>query len=212
MTSTTSTTSTTSAARVPAVRVTGVYGALVRAFSRRMLGDVPESLGVMWHHKTLLKDFMSIGRRSERWGHLDKNLGTFAVMAAAATVGCGACLDLNYFLAHHRGLDEEKAREVPRWRESAVFSPVERHVLEYAEAMTTTPPSVTDEMSAVLLDELGPAGLLELSARVGVMNMNARTNVALGIRSQEFAASCGLAPLARPTTGAQDGAGDRLVA
>jgi len=32
------------------------------------------------------------------------------------------------------------------------------------------------------------------------MNLNARSNVALGIRSQEFAASCGLPPLSTPST------------
>ena len=41
-----------------------------------------------------------------------------------------------------------------------------------------------------------PAGLVELSARVGLMNATARSNVALGIRSEQFAASCGLPPLA----------------
>ena len=30
------------------------------------------------------------------------------------------------------------------------------------------------------------------------MNMTARSNIALGIRSQEFAAACGLPPLATP--------------
>ena len=38
--------------------------------------------------------------------------------------------------------------------------------------------------------------MLELTFRVGAMNMTARANVALGIRSQEFSASCGLPPLA----------------
>ena len=37
------------------------------------------------------------------------------------------------------------------------------------------------------------------SARIGTMNMTARGNVALGIRSQEFSASCGLPPLATPS-------------
>jgi alkylhydroperoxidase family enzyme len=69
----------------------------------------------------------------------------------------------------------------------------------YAEAMCQTPLTVTDEMSAELLDALGPAALLELTARVGTMNMTARGNVALGIRSQEFSASCGLPPLATPS-------------
>ena len=33
----------------------------------------------------------------------------------------------------------DKAREIPRWRESDVFTPLEREVLEYAEAMSQTP-------------------------------------------------------------------------
>jgi len=44
--------------------------------------------------------------------------------------------NLCYFHAHTEGLlDVTKAREVPRWRESDVFTPLERHVMEYAEAM-----------------------------------------------------------------------------
>jgi len=71
--------------------------------------------------------------------------------------------------------------------------------MEYAEAMSQTPPAVTDEMSAALLADLGAPALLELTARIGAMNLNARSNVVLGIRSQEFAASCGLPPLAVPS-------------
>jgi alkylhydroperoxidase family enzyme len=63
-------------------------------------------------------------------------------------VGCSACLDLGYLQAHNEKLDLEKAREVPRWRESKVFTALERDVLEYAEAVTQTPPAVTDELSA----------------------------------------------------------------
>ena len=37
---------------------------------------------------------------------------------------------------------------MPRWRDSTVFTPLERDVMEYAEAMTQTPPTVTDELSA----------------------------------------------------------------
>ena len=150
----------------------------------------------MWHYPAVLKDMMKFGRRTESWNRLDPNLASFATMAAAGAIGCSFCLDLHYFMSHNRGLDEAKAREVPRWRESTVFTPLERRVMEYAEAMCQTPLTVTDEMSAALLDELGAPALLELTARIGVMNMTARGNVALGIRSQEFSASCGLPPLA----------------
>jgi hypothetical protein len=60
-------------------------------------------------------------------------------------------------------------------------------------------------MAAALREDLGPAGLLELTARVGAMNMSARSNVALGIRSAEFAATCGLPPLASPSVAVPSG-------
>jgi AhpD family alkylhydroperoxidase len=188
-----------SSTRVPATEITGLYGALVKTISRKMVGQVPEAAGVMWHYPAVFKHLMGFGRKVDSWNRLDPNLASFAGMAAAATIGCSFCLDLHYFLTHNRGLDETKAREVPRWRQSTVFTPLERRVLEYAEAMSQTPLAVTDEMSAALLEDLGPAALLELTARIGTMNLNARSNVALGIRSQEFSASCGLPPLATRT-------------
>ena len=182
--------------RVPPTEITGVYGALLKAFSRRMFGQVPDGAAVMWHYPAVLKDTMRFGRKVDSWNRLDPTLATYAAMSAAATIGCSFCLDLHYFMTHNRGLDEAKAREVPRWRESAVFTPLERRVMEYAEAMCQTPLTVTDGMSAALLEELGAPALLELTTRIGVMNMTARGNVALGIRSAEFSASCGLPPLA----------------
>jgi AhpD family alkylhydroperoxidase len=167
-----------------------------------MLGHVPDSVGVLWHHQAVLKDSMRIGGKVEGWHELDRDLATYAAMAAAATIGCSFCLDLNYFMAHHHGLDEAKVREVPRWRASTVFTPLERKVMEYAESASQTPPAVTDELSDALLAELGPAALVELAARVAFMNMSARMNLALGIHSEEFAAACGLPPLTVRPAGA----------
>ncbi len=45
----------------------------------------------------------------------------------------------------------------------------------------------------------GRPALVELAARVAFMNMSARMNIALGIRSEEFAAACGMPPLAVPS-------------
>jgi AhpD family alkylhydroperoxidase len=184
--------------RIPKAEITGVYGWLLKTMARKMLGSVPESLGVMWHYPALLKDMMGLGRKVEKWNRLDQNLASFAHMAAASLIGCSACLDLHYFMAHNKGLDEAKASEVPRWRESDAFTPLERKVMEYAEAMCQTPLTVTEEMSAALLKELGAAALLELTARIGFMNSAARSNIALGIHSQEFSKACGLKPLATP--------------
>lgn len=187
-------------ARIPAAEVTGAYGAVVKAAARKMLGHVPNSLGILWHHQRLMRDSMGIGRKVERWDELPRDLANYAVMAAAATVGCSFCLDLNYFMAHEKGLDEAKVREVPRWRTSDAFSPLERRVMEYGEAASQTPPAVTDELSDALLAELGPAAMVELAGRVAFMNMSARMNIALGIRSEQFAEACGLPPLAPRST------------
>jgi alkylhydroperoxidase family enzyme len=185
--------------RIPAAEITGFKGALIKRFAKKTLGQVPTSLGVYWHNQKVLMSLASSGGKVQKWDACDEQLKSFAHMAVAAQVGCSWCLDYNYFEAHNKDLDMEKAREVPRWRESAMFSPLEREVLAYAEAMTTTEPTVTDDMVASLRAQLGDAALVELTAVIAYANFTTRPNVALGIESDGFAAACGLKPLARPT-------------
>lgn len=182
--------------RIPPKEITGPYGALVKRFSTKMFGSVPESLGVMWHHQPLLRATMSLGQKIQKVHECDEGLKSFAHMAVASMLGCSWCLDYNYFMAYNEGLDVDKAREIPRWRESDVFTPLERSVMEYAEAMSQTPPEPSEELVARLLRDLGPAGLVELTTVIGFANLTTRCNIALGIESEGFAASCGLAPMA----------------
>jgi alkylhydroperoxidase family enzyme len=182
--------------RIPKAEITGVYGAVVKRMSRKILGDVPEPVEVTWHNRKVLNTSLGLGRKAQKWDACDANLKAFAHMAAVGCVGCSFCLDLGYFMAHNEGLDETRAREVPRWRQSDVFTPLERDVMEYAEAMSQTPPTVTDELSARLLEQLGAAALVELTAYIAMANMFARSNIALGVTSQGFSAACDLKPLA----------------
>ena len=182
----------TSTTRVPPAQVTGVYGAVLKAVSRKMLGSVPDALGVMWHNKPVMRFSFGLGQKSARWHACDEDLKSYAHMAVASLIGCSFCLDLGYFQAHNKGLDEVKAREVPRWRESDVFTPLERQVLEYAEAMTTTPPAVTDELAEQLRETLGNAAFVELTTMVALENERSRMNSALGLTSQGFKDRCEL--------------------
>jgi alkylhydroperoxidase family enzyme len=190
----------TTTARIPKAEITGVYGALTKRFSKKQFGKVPDPLAVMWHNRRVLKTYLALGGKAEKWNACDPNLKTFAHMAVASRVGCTWCLDLGYFHAHNDKLDLNKAREVPRWRESDLFTPLERDVLEYAEAMTQTPPTVTDELSARLLKALGAPAMVELTGYVALANLWTRSNTAFGIESQGFAAACGLRPLAVAST------------
>lgn len=181
--------------RVPKAELTGLYGAVVKRFSTRLLGQVAEPAEVMWHNRQVLKGVMAMGQQTRKWHACDANLKSFAHMAVASLIGCSWCLDFGYFQAIDEDLDVRKASQVPRWRESDVFTPLERDVMAYAEAMSQTPPTVTDELLARLLETLGAPAMIELTAWIAYANQVTRSNTALGIESQGFSATCEI-PLA----------------
>ena len=84
------------------------------------------------------------------------------------------------------GADEEKIRQVPTWRESSLFSDVERGALEYAERMTITGEKVTEELWARLSSHFSESQMVELTAAVALENFRSKFNVALGIEAQGF--------------------------
>jgi hypothetical protein len=88
-----------STTRIPTAEITGVYGAIVKRFSKKLLGRVPESVGVYWHNPAVLKATMGMGAKAQKWKACDLSLKSFAHMAVAAQVGCSWCLDFGYFQA-----------------------------------------------------------------------------------------------------------------
>jgi alkylhydroperoxidase family enzyme len=179
------------ALRVPKAEMTGFDEGKLALFG----GHLPEPIEVGWHNPPVMEAALEFGMRVNGWDGVEESLKSYAHMAVAAYVGCAWCLDIGYFTALNQQLDPAKASQVPRWREADVFTPLERDVMEYAEAMSRTPLTVTDELSARLRDSLGEAGLIELTAYVAFSNFSTRNNVALGIESQGFSADCEI-PLA----------------
>jgi len=189
----------TSTFRIPKAAITGVYGAMLKLYAKRMLnGEFPDNGYVYFHNKPVLKAVLSFEGKVDKWDRLDPTLKSYAQLASAGTIGCSWCLDFGYFKAHNDGLDLAKIREVPRWRESGVFTPLERDVLEYAEAMSVTPLTVTDEMVAHLIEQLGEPAVVELTQMIALENMRSRFNSAAGLQSQGYSDVCEL-PLAVPS-------------
>jgi len=164
----------------------------------KQLGAVPEPVEVVWHNPKVATSNLEFSAKLAEWDVADAGLKSFAHMAVAAQVGCSWCLDVGYFQAQNENLDLAKASQVPRWRGSDVFTPLERDVLEYAEAMTSTPLTVTDELYASLLDRLGRAAMIELTAFIAFVNMATRNNVANGVTSQGFSDACEIPLATRP--------------
>jgi len=189
----------TSTFRIPRAEITGVYGAMMKLFAKRMLGgELPDNGYVYFHHRPVLKAVMSFEGKVKKWDRLDPLLKSYAQLASAGVIGCSWCLDFGYFMAHNDGLDLAKVCEVPRWRESEVFTALERDVLDYAEAMSVTPLTVTDEMVAHLVEQLGEPAVVELTQMVALENMRSRFNAAAGLQSQGYSDVCEL-PLAVPS-------------
>ena len=180
---------------------------LAARFSRRRLGRVADPLAAWAHHTGVLIALIRLEMRVQRWRRLDPTLQALAVMAPASRIGCAWCMDFGYWEFHHRRVDPGKLEEVTHWRTSAVYTDLERLVLEYADAMTDTPPTVTDELVARLREHLSEAQLVELTAIVAVENLRSRINSALGLTSQGFKDRCEIPASA---TGAGTAAGQRL--
>ncbi|MCC3654781.1 carboxymuconolactone decarboxylase family protein [Streptomyces sp. S07_1.15] len=164
-------------------------------YSRRAYGKVLEPALVFGHHPGALRAYFAFETKAGRWKELDPVLKHLAEMAAAVRIGCSWCVDFGHWVSERQGLPLERVSRVPDWREHReVFSETELLVLEYAEAMTATPPEVTDELAASLLERLGEPAFVELTAMVALENFRSRVNSAVGLTSQGFSDTCALPP------------------
>ena len=117
---------------------------------------------------------------------METRLKDLAATRAAMLVGCEFCMDIASHLSREAGLSADQLRELPRWRDSESFSPVEKLVLEYAEAMTRTPSEVYDDLVARMREHFADPQLVELTATVALENFRARFNDALGVAPSGF--------------------------
>jgi alkylhydroperoxidase family enzyme len=163
---------------------------LAEWYLRRSYGVVPDPLAAMGHNLPVLMTDALFETSLARWKRLDPTLKALAVMAAAVSIGCSWCVDFGYWVSANDGVDPAKLGDVPRWRDSDVYTELERDVMAYAEAMTSTPMAVTDEMVAGLRRRLDDAELVELTMMVSVENVRSRFNSALGLTSQGFQDRC----------------------
>ncbi|MFI8502125.1 carboxymuconolactone decarboxylase family protein [Streptomyces sp. NPDC085524] len=165
-------------------------------YSRRTYGKVLNPGQAYGHNARVLFSYVRLEQQAAKWNALDAGLGHLAVMAAAARINCSWCMDFGYWEGREKGLSARKIELVPQWRENReAFTALEALVMEYAEAMTETEPTVTDELAAELIARLGEAAFVELTAVVALENWRSRVNSAFGLTSQGFAEACTVTPV-----------------
>ena len=99
-------------------------------------------------------------------------------------------------------MTETQLGSLARFAESDAFDPLEKQVLAYAEALSRTPATATDEQVAALRAHLSDEQLVELTAMIAWENFRARFNRGFDVADQGFSegAVCAL-PDAHPALG-----------
>ena len=75
---------------------------------------------------------------------------------------------------------------MPEYRSSALFSEVDKLVLEYADVMTQTPVEVPETLFMKLREKFAEAQLVELTATLAWENYRARFDHAFGVEAEGF--------------------------
>ena len=169
--------------RTPLVRA-------LSAWSRRRYGKVLEPGLAMLHHRGVFRSMTRLELSVERWSTLEPALKDLVVAAVSAQIGCSWCIDFGWYVSRGHGLAPEKLEHLADWRTAGVHTRLERAALDYAEAMTATPPTVTDAHVEELRRHLSDEQLVELTATISLENQRSRTNSALGLTSPGFAEHC----------------------
>ena len=155
--------------------------------AKRRYGQVPEPVAVAAHHRGLLIAYAVHETLLDRASHtLPVGVRQLAVFWTARAIGCSWCVDFASMLQGLDGLDSERLKDIDDYATSPAFSDDERAAIAYADAMTADPHTVTDEQVDDLRRRFGAAGVVELTYQIGVENMRARMNTALGITEQGF--------------------------
>jgi AhpD family alkylhydroperoxidase len=155
-------------------------------YTRRSYGRDTEIAGVMAHSRPNLLGYGTFEFFHERSKATDPKLLALAGTKASCAIGCEFCLDIASHISRRVGVTEEQLRTLHAYRDSPAFSPQERLVIEYADAMCQTPVSIPDELFARLQEQFTDEQIIELTTAVAIENFRARFNTALGITPAGF--------------------------
>jgi len=117
---------------------------------------------------------------------LSPQLRSLVSVKVALQLQCPFCVDINSAVFRKRKGSKDQLKELESYQTSPLFDGKEKAALAYAEAMSTTPNSVTDEIFENLKNEYSEDEIIELTALIAFQNCSSRFNTALKVPSQRF--------------------------
>jgi AhpD family alkylhydroperoxidase len=172
----------------------GLRVKLAYFFTRRQLArltgrepeDIIEPLELYAHAPGLMFAYGKLEAASAQQDRVDWRLKVLAGLKAATLTHCEFCIDLGSQVARLSGLSDEQLLALPHYRETDLFTNLEKLVLDYATGMSRTPVEVPDSLFARLCEHFDEAQLVELTSAIALENMRGRFNLALGVGAAGF--------------------------
>jgi AhpD family alkylhydroperoxidase len=116
---------------------------------------------------------------------VDQRLKNLIELKGAQMIGCEYCVDLGSQICRKSGFSDEELLALPRYRQSDLFTELEKVAIDYAVAVMRTPVEVTDELFARVKEHFNDEQLVEITALLTLVNFD-RFNAAFGIGSAGF--------------------------
>jgi len=132
-----------------------------------------------------------VGYLERKKARLEPTLRALLMTRVSQQCECAFCIDANSLRLAQRCGAMEKVQALSGWQTSTLFTPAERAALDYADAMTATPPHIDDPIKETLHCHFSNEQITEMTALVAFQNLSARFNSALEIPSQGLCAMKG---------------------
>ncbi len=178
-----------------AARNAGLPVKLVYRFTRRALAQLTggrepkhmmEPLELYAHAPGLLLGYAMLEWATAKLDRVDERLRVLAELKAATLTQCEYCIDMGSQAARQSGLSDEQLLALPRYRESELFTALEKLVLDYAVGVSRTPVDVSDALFAELREHFDEAQLVELTHVIALETMRGRFNLAFDVGAAGF--------------------------
>ncbi len=134
---------------------------------------------------TIFLGFLAMFRRLNRKkSPIDKNLRALVSVRISQINHCPFCVDMNSSFIFKKPEQMAKLDALPTFRESSLFSDLEKAALNYAEKITFSDTEVDDATFQEVRNHFSDDDIVELTALIAFQNMSSKFNAALDIPLQ----------------------------
>ena len=116
------------------------------SMSRKRLGRVPQPFAVAAHHTKIFGAMSGFEMALDKSSSVPERYKALGELRAAMVVGCEFCVDIGSMIARESGLSDDELKDLVDWQSSERLDEKDKLVLAYADAISSTPVEVSDEL------------------------------------------------------------------